>query len=166
MIWEAAHAESYPGSFTALTAVNRKQLRDFLSKCPPGYGGNILDHAVRNWSQFIQQAKNSEAAFMWPQQPKTVFLLKFISSAVKLWLEDHSLVVASGHVQLAPPQKAYVVSMPKKLTSPVQLIAKPKVEKKMTKEEFWASMNEPVVLDEDEDWEPQTAVNGKPSSNV
>lgn len=166
LIWEAAHAESYPNSFTALTAINRKQLNDFVSKCPSDYGGNILDHAVRNWSQFIQQAKSSEAAFVWPQQPTTVFLLKFISSAVKLWLDDNSLVVASGHIQLVPPQKSYVVSMPKKLTSPVQLIAAQEKKKKMTKEEFWASMNEPVVLEEDEDWEPQTAVNGKPSSSV
>ena len=142
-IWEAAFADSCPGSFTALTAVNRKQLKDFVSKCPAGYGGNILDHTVRHWSQFNQRAKQDEAAFMLPPKPATGFLLKFIASAVGLWMEDHGLIFADGQVQVDTKPNSYVVSTPTTAAAKVQLIAPPKVSDKATKAEMLAILNEP-----------------------
>lgn len=143
VIWEAAYAESCPGAFTALTAINRKQINDFISKCPASHSGNILDHAVRHWWQFCLRAKQDEAAFILPPKPATGFLLKFITSAVSLWLEDHGLIIVCGQVQVDTTQKTYVVSTPTTSAAKVQLIAHPKKQKLMTKEEVLAILNEP-----------------------
>jgi len=143
VIWEAAYAESYPGSFTALTMINRKQLNDFVSKCPAGHGGNILQHAVQRWAQFCQRAKQDEAAFNLPPKPATGFLLKFITSAVSLWLEDHGLIIVGDQVQADTTPKAYVVSTPTTAAAKVQLTAKPAVSDKATKAEMLAILNEP-----------------------
>ena len=103
VIWGDSHNASYPDSYPALTAIQRKQLNDFVSKCPTDYGGNILEHVIQNWSEFRLCAKKYEAAFALPLKPTVGFLLKFIASAVRQWMDDNELVYADGilHVDLS-----------------------------------------------------------------
>lgn len=102
VIWHESFSKSYSDSFTALTAINRKQLNDFISKCPDGYGGNILAHSVLNWSELRLRAKLDEAAFNFPQKPTTAFLLRFITSATGLWMDNFGLCYVQGKIRPKP----------------------------------------------------------------
>lgn len=116
-VFRTTHMEAFPDLFVpAFTTKDLGQFGHFATRCKPHNAGLIIDHCVREWGSFKNRAVQDEAAINPPDLPSISFLLRFVKSAVNLYLDDTA------------PQKP---SKPKIAFKPIQ--PPPQPEKALTK---------------------------------
>lgn len=85
-VFRRAMYEKYPERYVATPSPKEwGQLRNFITRCPSGKAGVILDYAVRNWSLFCSVAVAHQAAFKLGDRPNIPQLLQYLMSAVEIW---------------------------------------------------------------------------------
>ena len=114
-----------------LTMKQRGQLKHLGKVCPPGKGADIVEHALRNWLEFVKAAEDDAGAYNTPARPSVAFLAKYVEVAV----------------QLIAPKPVLIGFQPKpKPQVELKLTAKPPApgSEKATLEEVLAIMGEPA----------------------
>jgi DNA-binding transcriptional regulator YhcF (GntR family) len=127
--WRDVVIEVHGGYFVPLTMKQRGQLKHLRKVCPPGKAADIVEHALRNWLEFVTAAEDDAGAYNTPAQPSIAFLVKYVAVAV----------------QLIAPKPVPMGFQPKPKIE-VKLTAKPPVpgSEKATLEEVLAIMADPV----------------------
>lgn len=129
--WRDVVIEVHGGYFVPLTMKQRGQLKHLGKVCPPGRAADIVEHALRNWLEFVKAAEDDAGAYNTPAKPSIAFLVKYAAVAV----------------QLSAPQPIPIGFQPKpKPQVEVKLTAKPPApgSEKATLEEVLAIMADPA----------------------
>lgn len=124
--WRAAVVEVYGSYVVPLTAQQRRQLKCFLSACPPDTAAAVLDYAVMNWSSFTEQAETDAGAFNMPAKPEIGFLTKYREVVINMWLANQkkaSSTLAAKKTALPNAAPAIKTPVPAKELTPEQVYA-------------------------------------------
>ena len=115
-VWKQTLAEVTEGWVVGLTIKQKGQLKHFMQACPPGTATDVLRNVLQDWVTFALEAQADGGIKSSPDQPEVGFLLKYVSTAVRLHLE------ATQPKQALGGKPASVAQVP----APVQLTAEPK----------------------------------------
>src|SRR5262245_21578217 len=83
-VWKKTFAEVYGVGFVRLTTKHLGQLKLFMQHCPEGTAATVLEHVLRNWTEFVKDAQTKAGLFSLPSHPNIDFLLKHAWIAVHL----------------------------------------------------------------------------------
>ena len=88
LLWKSLVAEVTGDFVPTFSAKQRGQLKTFVGKCPAGAGVQVLEHTLRHWVPFTSAAEDEAGAYKTPLKPDVGFLLRYVSVAINLWIED------------------------------------------------------------------------------
>ena len=84
------------------------QFKNLIEKCPPGLAPEVVDYAVKHWSEFCGEASAMEGAFKLPQLPTVGTLLRFAQSAATSYLDNAKAAEAAANQKAAMAAKQSV----------------------------------------------------------
>lgn len=133
-VFRTAFTESYPDLF--LPSFISKELGQFglfATRCGQHNPRLVIDHCVRNWGSFKSAAISEQGAIKPPDFPSIGTMLKFVQTAVNLYLAD-----------TAPPKPVQLKKAPKPHNPPPKPVEALKTAPKAPEDEI---VTDPAMVD-------------------